>query len=99
MDELTISVTIADRPYRLTIKRSEEETIRKAANEINKKIKFYSENYAYNDRQDLLAMVTLEKTIEAFTVETSFSKNDREIETKLIEIENLLTDGLNKRIP
>jgi cell division protein ZapA len=99
MDELTISVTIADRPYRLTIKRSEEETIRKAANEINKKIKYYSENYAYNDRQDLLAMVTLEKTTDALTVETSFSRSDREIESKLIEIENLLTDGLNKRIP
>jgi cell division protein ZapA len=59
MDELTITVTIAERPYRLTIKRSEEEIIRKAANEINKKIKFYSENYAYNDRQDLMAMFTL----------------------------------------
>ena len=43
MEELTISVAIADRPYRLTIKRSEEELIRKAANEINKNIKYYSD--------------------------------------------------------
>jgi cell division protein ZapA (FtsZ GTPase activity inhibitor) len=98
MDELTISVSIAERPYRLTIRRKEEETVRKAANEINKKLKFYSENYAYNDRQDLLAMVTLEKTIDALTVKTSLSESDREIETKLIEIENLLTEGLSKSI-
>jgi cell division protein ZapA len=96
MDELTITVTIAERPYRLTIKRSEEEIIRKAANEINKKIKFYSENYAYNDRQDLMAMVTLEKTIDALNAEKSINENDRDIASKLIEIESLITDSLVK---
>lgn len=59
MEELTISVIIADRPYRLTIKRDEEEVIRKAAESINNMIKEYSSNYAFNDKQDLLAMVAL----------------------------------------
>lgn len=96
MENLTITVSIADRPYRLTIKRSEEEIIRKAANEISKKIRFYSENYAYNDRQDLLAMVTLEKTIDALTIGNSAYKSDSETSAKLIEIENLLADSLSK---
>jgi cell division protein ZapA len=96
MDELTISVTIADRPYRLTIKREEEETIRKAANEINSKIKFYAEHFAYNDRQDLLAMVTLEKTTDALTVKNSLSMNEKEAASRLIEIDNLLAENLKK---
>ena len=83
MNELTISVTIADRPYRLTIKSEEEETIRKAANEINTKIKFYAEHFAYNDRQDLLAMVTLEKATDALMTKNSISVNETEIASKI----------------
>ena len=88
MDELTISVTIADRPYRLTIKREEEEMIRKAAIEINKKLKQYSDNYAFNDKQDLLAMVALEKTTNALQSEIELEKNERELLLELSDIEN-----------
>ncbi len=87
MDELTISVIIADRPYRLTIKRDEEEMIRKAANEINKKLKQYSENYAFNDKQDLLAMVTLEMTTNALKLDGQLKENDQEILDELTDIE------------
>ena len=38
MDELAITVKIADRPYRMTVKAEEEEVIRKAARLINEKI-------------------------------------------------------------
>jgi cell division protein ZapA len=93
MEELTISVTIADRPYRLTIKREEEETVRKAASEINSKMKFYAENFAYNDRQDLLAMVTLEKTTEALMTKNSINMTENEIASKLTEIDNLFTEN------
>ncbi len=94
MDELTISVTIADRPYRLTIKRSEEEGIRKAANEINKNIKYYSDNFAYNDRQDLLAMVVLEKTTNALVNKNDSTKSDRYIASALSEIDKMLSENL-----
>ncbi len=87
MDELTISVIIADRPYRLTIKRDEEEMIRRAANEINKKLKQYSENYAFNDKQDLLAMVTLEMTTNALKLDGQLKENDQEILDELTDIE------------
>ncbi len=94
MDELTISVTIADRPYRLTIKRNEEETIRKAANEINKNLKHYSDSFAYNDKQDLLAMVALEKTTNALMNRNELKDIDNNIAVKLTEIDKLLTDSL-----
>lgn len=96
MEELTISVAIADRPYRLTIKRSEEELIRKAANDINKNIKYYSDNFAYNDRQDLLAMVTLEKTTNALINKNDSIETDRFIMSTLSEIDEMLSENLDK---
>lgn len=94
MDELTISVIIADRPYRLTIKRDEEETIRRAANKINETIKHYSKNYAFNDKQDLLAMVALENTTNALRHEDKLIQSDETISAKLSEIDLILSDNL-----
>ena len=96
MEELTISVAIADRPYRLTIKRSEEEIIRKAADEINKNIKYYSDNFSYNDRQDLLAMVTLEKTTNALINKNDSIESDRFVLSTLSEIDKMLSENLDK---
>ena len=59
MDEFTITVQIAERPYRLKIVREEEEIVRQAVKEINEKIRGYSNTYAFNDKQDLLAMTAL----------------------------------------
>lgn len=88
MDELTISVTIADRPYRLTIKRAEEEMIRRAANEINKKLKQYSDSFAFNDKQDLLAMVALEKTTNALQCGDEMKESEKDLLKELADIEN-----------
>lgn len=94
MEELTISVIIADRPYRLTIKREEEETIRKAAENINKTIKEYSANYAFNDRQDLLAMVALEFTTKAMKDDGETKEKDKLFIDKLIEINTILSENV-----
>ena len=59
MDEFTITVHIAERPYRLKILREEEEMVRRIVKEINEKIRGYSNTYAFNDKQDLLAMTAL----------------------------------------
>jgi cell division protein ZapA (FtsZ GTPase activity inhibitor) len=61
LDELLkIKVSIADRVYPLTIKRSEEESIRAAAKKIDGILKKYEESYAVRDKQDLLAMCALQ---------------------------------------
>lgn len=59
MDDLTLTVYIADRPYRLKIRADESDLIQRAVGEINSLIKEFSGIYAYNDRQDLLAMAAL----------------------------------------
>ncbi|MCX6269999.1 MAG: cell division protein ZapA, partial [Bacteroidetes bacterium] len=68
-DELSISVLIADRPYRLTIGKNEEEIVKKAVAVIEQKIREYSGNYAFKDRQDLLAMVALQFTTSYLNAE------------------------------
>lgn len=97
MEEFTISVSIADRPYRLTIKREEEEVIRKAAFKINEKIKNYSANFAFNDKQDLLAMVALEEATMALNNESKLSDIDNTVLNDLAEIDSMLSDNLKEK--
>lgn len=95
MDELTISVTIADRPYRLNIRKEEEEGIRKAAKTINEKIKQYSDNYAFNDRQDLLAMVSLEFANSSITSEVKLKNTEDHFVERLSQIDEILSDTID----
>lgn len=95
MNELTIKVIIADRPYSLTIAdEKEEEAVRQAAKIINNTIKKYSDNYAFNDKQDLLAMATLQFATSNNALENKISFKDKFLENKLSEIDNILTDTL-----
>lgn len=59
MDELSIKVNIGGRSYPLTIERSEEEAIRKAAAKVDETYKQFHASYAVRDGQDLLAMSAL----------------------------------------
>lgn len=92
MDELSISVTIADRPYRLKIEKTDEETIRKAAKLIEKTIKEYSVNYAFKDKQDLLAMVALQFVTSSLNFESQIDFTENKLETKLSEIDHVLSE-------
>ena len=95
MDELTISVIIADRPYRLKIKKEEEETIRKAAKVINEKVKEYSEDYAFNDKQDLLAMVSIHFANSSLNFEKQNIIKEKQFTDRLTEIDKVLSDSFN----
>ena len=88
MSELSIKVSIGGRSYPLTIKRSEEEKIRKAASEINKNLKELKNNYAVVDTQDLLAMTALQYATESVNANSSveFDRLNDEILTLRDEI-------------
>ncbi len=79
---LSIKVNIAGRSYPLTIERSEEEGIRKAADAINKNIKDLQSSYAVRDMQDLLAMTSLQFSTDLLKQSKSLEqeKNEKEIE-------------------
>jgi hypothetical protein len=59
-EQISIKVSIADRLYPLRIKAAEEEKVRKAVKLINDKEKNYRDQFAMKDKQDALAMTSLE---------------------------------------
>jgi cell division protein ZapA len=93
-DELPITITIAGRPYRLTINRNEEESIRNAAKHIEGQINHYAGNFRYNDKQDLLAMVALHFATVAIQAqhEASFAANT--LTPTLTDIDCVLNEAL-----
>ena len=93
-DELPITITISGRPYRLTIDRNEEETIRKAAKLIEGQISHYAGNYRYNDKQDLLAMVALHFATIAIHAQDEASFATDSLSPTLTDIDRILTEAL-----
>ncbi len=97
MGEFSISITVADRPYKLMIDKEYEELFRRAAKLIDGRIKAYSNNYAYKDKQDLLAMVALDNTINLLQHERNITEQETILEKKLIELDTALTEVLDKQ--
>ena len=93
MDELTITVNIADRPYRLKIAAEEEESVRLASKKISEQIRKYSNNYAFNDRQDLLAMAALHFSTLALKNERKTQEDLHSLGNSLDEIDEILKNG------
>ncbi len=93
-DELPITITIAGRPYRLTIARNEEETIRKAAKHIEGQISHYAGNYRYSDKQDLLAMVVLHFATLAINNQEEVSFTTNTLSPTLTDLDKILTEAL-----
>jgi cell division protein ZapA (FtsZ GTPase activity inhibitor) len=94
MGEFSISITVADRPYKLVIEKEYEELFRRAAKLIDGRIKAYSNNYAYKDKQDLLAMVALDNTINLLQHERNISEKETTLEKNLSELDIALTEVL-----
>ena len=94
MSQLSIKVNIAGRTYPLTIERSEEEMIRKAADNINDSVKNLKENYAVKDIQDLLAMTALQLSTKSNTI--SKEVDDDKVDNELKALDKELSDFLEK---
>lgn len=94
MDELSITVVIADRPYKLTINRSEEEGVRKAAAAIDNQIEKYASYFQYKDKQDLLAMVALQFSVSSIEYENQLKFRNQELMQRLSGIDKVLTEAL-----
>ena len=98
MSEFSISITVADRPYKLVVEKEQEELFRNAAKLIDKRIKEYSGSYAFKDKQDLLAMVTLEYTVSFLQNEKTTKESEFLMNEKLTGIDNALNELLKSPI-
>ena len=94
MGELSIKVKIANRVYPLTVKRTEEEGIRRAADSINHSINEFERLYAVKDKQDLLAMVALKIASKNFELEQKGVIDGDKIEEDLTKIDELFSQLL-----
>ena len=94
MEEIAINIVIADRSYKLTVARSDEEMVRKAAALINDRVKSYSKHYAFKDVQDLLSMTALQFATSAVKYESELAYRDQNLEQKLQELDTLLNEQM-----
>jgi cell division protein ZapA len=93
--KLKINVVIAGRTYPLSVKNTqEEEGMRKAATNINQLISLYEQNYAVNDKQDVLAMCALRFASQLEI--SSIDKNDSS--NKALEKINKLNEMLQSHL-
>ena len=59
-EKIKIKLTIAERVYPLTISADQEESLRSSAQKIQEMIKKLERDYAVRDKQDVLAMCSLQ---------------------------------------
>lgn len=74
----------------MKIERKSEEHLRNAVKRIEERLKFYEENYAIKDKQDLLAMCLIEYASKLESVNKKNIVEDDGLTQKLNEIEAIL---------
>ena len=94
MDKLSIKLHIANRIYPMKIERKSEEFIRNSVKKIEERLKFYEENYAIKDKQDLLAMCLIEYASKFESVNNKKVVDDDGLSEKLADIEALLSSNI-----
>ena len=93
-DKLSIKLHIASRIYPMKIQRSSEEYIRSAVKKIEGRLRFYEENYAIKDKQDLLAMCLIEYASKFESVNNKNIVDDGSLMERLNEIEAILDSNI-----
>lgn len=90
-DTVGMNVTIAERVYPLRVVKSDEEKVRKAVKLVNENIKEYQRQFEGKDKQDYMAMCLLNLATEKVKLHTDVQNEQRLIEEKLNELDNILS--------
>jgi len=80
--------------YPLTIRRDEEENIRKAAKSIEAILKKYEDGYAVRDKQDLLAMCALQLASRLEKVQGERMINGDEVSSKIEKLSEKIQQAM-----
>jgi len=87
----SINVTIADRSYPLQVKSPEhEEMIRKAVDDINRRVKFYLDKYPTKGTIEVLSLVALNVGIVNCGLQKQLETMAGDEETLLKELDSYL---------
>ncbi|MBR1799492.1 MAG: cell division protein ZapA [Bacteroidales bacterium] len=95
MESVAASVTILGRNYKMRVSATDEEALRKAAAAIDEQAKSFGKQYAYNDHQDLLAMVSLTQITRLVKTQDQLKYKDTDLIERLQSIDNLLDQILH----
>lgn len=95
MENVSVTVKILERDYKLSIAASEEPFLRKAAAFIDAQARIFKKQYGHRDNQDLLAMVALSQVTELIKTQDNLKYKDSELIEKLTEIDSLLEHNLH----
>lgn len=94
MEELIpVNILVGDRNYRLKIKPSDEENLRKTIKIINDKVVEFKTNFAGKDMQDYIAMVLIWLATEQ-PVPTFSNEDVKEISKKIKSLHQMIADML-----
>ena len=78
----------------MKIDRDSEEYIRNSVKKIEERLKFYEDNYAIKDKQDLLAMCLIEYASKFETINYNKSYEDDSLIKKLADLDTLLESNI-----
>ena len=95
METISASVSILGRTYKLRVAKEDEAALRKAAEAIETQAKQYGNMYAYNDHQDLLAMVALTQITQLTKIQDSLRFKDTDLAQRLQSIDSILEEILH----
>lgn len=95
-EDISINVTIGGRKYPLTVAVKDQDMVKSIAEDLNKTVTSLKENYAVQDRQDLLAMAALQVAVKQAVSNRKPADSDSEknlisaIETLLAKSDSLV---------
>ena len=94
MGELSIKIKIADREYPMKVDANDEERVRSAGRLLNEKMKAYRDQFGIDDKQDLLAMVAFDSTVEKMLMEQENNTIEQEIFNKLSSLHHTIDNSI-----
>ena len=93
-NKIKIKVNIADRIYPLTIRPEQEEAIRLSVKKIDQMIKQLEQSYAVRDKQDVLAMCSLQYATKLIQKDNSEDDSNKENLKKISNLNELIKEHI-----
>lgn len=93
-EKIKIKVTIAGRIYQLNVGMEEEEFVRRAAEQVDERIRELQSSYAVGDQKDLLAMAALEMGTERYRLEKGAERENEQALERMEEMKERIDEYL-----
>ncbi|WP_291117637.1 cell division protein ZapA [Empedobacter sp. UBA7248] len=96
MSTQRIEIKIASRHYPMTINSDEEEMLLSCAEEINGILKQFEQKYAVSDKQDALAMVTIQLALREAKLKKQVKDNEEMTTERISKLLELIDQSIEK---